>query len=196
MDFPIEDILKDIEEKGWTLQQGLLPATLLQELAFEFQREFLPAKVGPTNQKLRDESIRGDWISWVDPLDPPDRLKKPVDFLQILLQSLNQRFFLGLKQFECHLAKYPENSFYTKHLDRFEKGSTRCFSFIFYLHEEWHPDDGGELVLYDKEKILTSIVPSPGTFVGFLSEEFPHEVKTCYRERRSLTGWMHTKNIY
>jgi hypothetical protein len=29
-----------------------------------------------------------------------------------------------------------------------------------------------------------------------MSDEFPHEVKAAQNERRSFTGWMHTKIIY
>jgi SM-20-related protein len=56
---------------------------------------------------------------------------------------------------------------------------------------------GGELVIFDKDhKEITAIYPTPGTFICFLSEEFPHEVRPAKIERRSLTGWMHTKIIY
>ena len=105
--------------------------------------------------------------------------------------------YFGLRDFECHLAKYPPGTFYKKHLDRFEQDSSRGFTFIFYLHSDWTEADGGELVLYHKDgRILETIIPRPGSFMCFLPGEFPHEVRISHKERWSLTGWIHTKNLY
>jgi SM-20-related protein len=118
-------------------------------------------------------------------------------FLEELKKALNENFFLGLKQYECHLASYPAGSFYQKHSDRFEASSSRYLSFVFYLNESWEPDYGGTLVLYEKNgSPIDTIFPLPGSFICFLSEDFPHEVQAAKFERRSLTGWMHNKLIY
>ena len=82
----------------------------------------------------------------------------------------------------------------TNRVDRFGNDSSRVLSFIFYLHEEWAAGDGGELVIHGNKEIV--IPPHPGSLVVFLSEGLTHEVKPCNRERRSFTGWMHSKIIY
>lgn len=193
-----EQIIRDIQQNGWILRPQFLSAEDVRKLNLYFQEKrenFVPAKVGKEKQRL--ESVRGDHTLWVDPLDPPEVMKPILGFLQDLQRELNLNFYMGLKEFECHLAYYPAGTFYQKHLDRFSKDSSRSFSFVFYLNEEWKEEDGGELVLYNKAgEVVKIIYPTPGTFIGFLSEEFPHEVKVSHRERRSFTGWMHTRIIY
>jgi SM-20-related protein len=190
----IEQIVQEIEQHGFCYLTQVMTAADLAQIQTLFDSEFRPARVGKNDGPKRVEEIRGDWILWLDPQKAPVELISQITFLNELKNKLNQHFYLGLKDFECHLAKYPAGSFYKKHMDRFEKDSSRSVSFIFYLHQEWNEADGGELVLYDKAgEVLKTILPQPGSLVVFMSEQFPHEVKTCQRERRSLTGWMHTK---
>ena len=190
----IDQIARDVHQQGWSYQQNAVDNVRLKAMAPLFEAEFTPASVGKDSQKQRIDEIRGDWIKWLDPQHPPGILEPEMEFVRKLQNELNQRFYLGLQDFECHLAKYPPGSFYKKHLDRFENDSSRSISFIFYLHQEWEKSDGGELVLYNKnDEILKTIFPEPGSLMIFLSEDFPHEVKVCSRERRSLTGWIHTK---
>lgn len=196
----VEKILQELELKGYCYIPSLLASDAVKEINdfFENQKsDFHAAKVGTTAHKERVESIRGDFTLWLDPLSPVEPFLEIFSLLDKLKKSVNENFFLGLKQFECHLAYYPEGTFYQKHLDCFEKDSSRRLSFIFYLNQEWKEEDGGEIVIYDKKgNILNSFFPMPGSFITFLSEEFPHEVKSSRRERRSLTGWMHNKIIY
>lgn len=190
----LEQIIQDIHQKGWSHQRHVLDSQHLKTIAPLFETEFIPAGIGKSSERQRIEEIRGDWIKWLDPLHPPGALEAEIEVLRTLQNEFNQRFYLGLQDFECHLAKYPAGTFYKKHLDRFETDSSRSISFIFYLHEEWNESDGGELVLYDKaEKVIQTVFPVPGSMIVFLSGDFPHEVKICSKERRSLTGWMHTK---
>ncbi len=190
----IDQIVQDIRNQGWSYQHNVVDNSRLNVIQSLFEGEFLPARVGKDHDRKRVEEIRTDWIHWLDPLVPPRELEEEIQFLDFLKNALNKNFYLGLKEFECHLAKYPIGSFYKKHLDRFNKDSSRSISFIFYLHEQWEKDDGGELVIYDRhDNLIKTILPEPGSFICFLSDDFPHEVKVCARERRSLTGWMHTK---
>lgn len=196
----IEEVIEEIRAKGWSFKTNFLSAEELKNINDFFvshKNEFIPAKVGKGSVSLRATEIRGDNTLWLDPLDPQPPFEKIMSFLEELKRSLNQNFFLGLKEYECHLAFYPVGSFYIEHLDRFEADSSRTLSFVFYIHDNWNSDDGGELVLYSKDKkMITSILPQPGSFMLFMSEDFPHEVKVSRKERRTLTGWMHTKIIY
>lgn len=71
-----------------------------------------------------------------------------------------------------------------------------------YLNQNWSAEDGGELVIYNNQMSDSSIVdnsktivvPSFGTIVTFLSEEFPHEVLPAMRDRYSIAGWFRLNN--
>lgn len=196
----LDQILQDLEKEHFSLTPHFLSASQLNEMnAFidQHKDEFVAAKVGSADNKQRMVNVRGDFTFWLDPIEPLPEFQEIVRFLESLKLAVNEHFFLGLKQFECHLAYYPSGTFYQKHLDRFEKDSSRSLTFILYLNQEWNKDYGGELVVYDKMgNILRTVYPMPGSLVCFLSDEFPHEVKSSSKERRSFTGWMHTKIIY
>lgn len=194
----IDKILEHIEAHGYAVTDNALSSDDLAVMNDFINREkntFTPAKVGQGAQRVRNESVRGDYTLWLDPKAPSNFLQSPTLLLGQLIAALNQRFYFGIKEFEYHFAYYPAGYFYQKHLDTFEKDSSRTISFIFYLNEEWTAEDGGELVMYQEngKDILETVVPVPGRLVIFLSREFPHEVKACRKERRSLTGWMHNK---
>jgi SM-20-related protein len=195
----VDQIIQEIERHGYAHREGLLTSLELASIHQFFkthESEFKPALVGSDKNKKRVEAIRGDFTYWLDPLDPPAVFEAVFKHLEKIKSELNQKLFLGMKDFECHLARYPAGSFYKKHLDRFENNSSRVLSFVFYLNEEWNDNDGGELVLFDKQDHeILRVLPAPGSFICFLSDEFPHEVLVSKRERRSLTGWMHTKNL-
>lgn len=192
----VEQILREIERNGFALIPKLVSGPDLAEMNRFFEehrREFKPAMVGPKDNRQRVEAVRGDYTFWIDALDPVKPFDKIVQFLDQLKEEVNKKFFLGLQQYECHLAYYPPGTFYKKHIDKHESNSTRSLSFVFYLNQT----SGGELVLYNKNNEVIKIVsPEAGSFICFMSDEFPHEVKPASMERRSFTGWMHTKIIY
>lgn len=196
----VDQILRELEKEGFAHISGLLRDEALIAINHFFEKnrlDFDAARIGSLDNKQRMESIRGDFTYWLDPLRPVEPFIDIFRFLDQLKEKLNSRFYLGLQEYECHLAYYPPGTFYKKHLDRFEKNGSRKISFIFYLNQTWDKEDGGELVLYDQQNnIVEKIYPMPGSFVCFLSDEYPHEVKTARKERRSLTGWIHTKIIY
>jgi SM-20-related protein len=196
----VEQIIQEIEQNGHAFVPSLLKSHELLAINQFFEANknaFRPAMVGAHHKLERVESIRGDFTFWIDPLDPPQVFKDLLSFLNELKQGLNEKLYLGLKEFECHLAYYPPGTFYKKHSDVFETSFTRTLSFVFYLNEKWEKANGGELVLFnDDNEQVKEFVPLPGSFICFLSDEFPHEVKSGNIERRSLTGWMHTKIIY
>lgn len=193
----LEQIIRDIKDKGWSFQENILTAHDMSEITkfFNVHRgEFEAAKIGKGQTRQRNENVRGDYTFWIDPLNPPAEFVPVMKTLEELKSNLNQEIYLGAREYECHLAYYPPGTFYQKHVDRFNNDSSRVLSFIFYLSEEWKAGDGGELVLYGESE--TTINPIPGSLMVFLSDNLPHEVKPCKRERRSFTGWMHSKIIY
>lgn len=196
----LDKIIQELENKSYAFIPHLLNSDdvlKINEFIEAHKSEFTPAKVGGRDNKIRVDTIRGDYTFWLDPLNPPEEFKKLTSVLETLREEVNTRFFVGMKQFEYHLAYYPAGTFYKKHLDRFTNDSSRTLSFIFYLNQEWSPEDHGELILYnDLDEVVDTLIPTRGSFVCFFSDVFPHEVKSSIRERRSLTGWMHNKLIY
>lgn len=153
-------------------------------------KQFTPAKIGKAENQVLNAEIRGDETWWFDPLDPPSELSSILKRIDELRVQLNRELFLGLKNWEAHLAIYPAGTGYKKHLDRHQNSSHRKLSLILYLNKNWLPELGGELVIYNKTDVeMKRVAPLGGRLVAFLSEEFPHEVLPAKRERRSLTGW-------
>ena len=198
-DLLIDQIIHETRSHGWSSQSQVISTTELQAINRFFDEHrgsFSAARVGKGLNKIRKEEIRGDYTLWIDPLDPPKVFKPIVQFLEELKTRLNRELLLGVIEFECHLAFYPPGSFYKTHIDKFAQDSTRLYSFVFYLHQEWDESAGGELVIYDRQGTeIKTILPLPGSMVGFVSDDFPHEVKPGSGERRSFTGWMHSKII-
>lgn len=193
----LDQILRELEKEGYSHIPGLLQdeeLTAINHFFDHHKKQFEAARIGSHDNKKRSDTIRGDFTFWLDPLEPQEPFVSYFKFLDQLKEKINARFFLGLQEYECHLAYYPPGTFYRKHLDRFEKNSSRKISFVFYLNEKWSPECGGELILYDQQGgVVRTIYPMAGTFVCFLSDEYPHEVRPAIKERRSLTGWIHTK---
>jgi SM-20-related protein len=60
-----------------------------------------------------------------------------------------------------------------------------------YLNPDWQMQDGGQLRVYqpNSDDVVATVMPEYGTFVIFLSEDFPHEVLAAHRDRYSIAGW-------
>lgn len=190
---PFHTLIDDLAERGWSLQQQLLSETLLQALANECrQREaaglLIPAKIGRAAAQGVHEEIRGDRIQWLEQGQAPctDAYLALMDQLRL---SLNQAFFLGLEDFECHFALYPVGSFYQTHLDRFRDDDRRTVTAVLYLNADWQPEHGGVMRLYLPEGQAQDIAPLAGNLAVFISADMPHEVLPTQRERMALTGW-------
>lgn len=188
---PNDHILTQLSEKGWAVTENWLSPEKLESLQSLFEElEFVPGKIGQGENLQLHQSVRGDSTSWVNPLLPPFKLLATIEKLDELRLQCNRQLFLGLRDWELHLAKYPKGAFYRQHSDRHERRSRRVLSVILYLNKDWQDGDGGELVLYNNAQTeLTRVRPTGGTLVCFLSADFPHEVLESARERRSLTGW-------
>lgn len=155
--------------------------------------DFKKAGIGKQALFQLDKSIRGDYIQWLDKNNQNQIVLQFLNKMEWLKNTLNETCYLGLKDFETHFAIYPENTFYKKHVDRFQQNAHRVISFVLYLNENWQEGHGGELAIYLDDK--TEIVqPLAGRLLLFRSE-LEHEVLMSYRKRYSITGWMLDKDM-
>lgn len=154
---------------------------------------FKKAGIGKQTLFQVDNSVRGDFIQWLDRKSESPVIHYFLDEIGQLKDYINQTCYLGLKDFETHFAIYPENTFYKRHVDRFQQNAHRVLSFVLYLNINWQKGDGGELALYLNNK--TEIVqPLAGRLLLFRSE-LEHEVLLAHKPRYSITGWMLDKHM-
>ena len=189
-----EKIAAELSQNGYSITDQFLPPDTINSLLeqvknLQAEDSLKKAGIGKQQSFHIDREIRGDYIRWIDSSNEEEVFAPLLDRLQALLEYLNQTCFLGLKDFETHVAYYPPNTFYRKHVDRFQHNAHRVVSFVFYLNVDWTPDDGGELVLYPSDDQLCEVAPVAGRLAMFLSD-MPHEVLESYAGRYSVTGWM------
>jgi SM-20-related protein len=187
-------IADNLAQKGYHVQPDALPLSLVDALRAYALRErkegsFHQAGIGKLQHHQIDRSIRGDRILWIDEEADINPLQPIQDFLEEFRLFLNRILYLGLRDYEMHLAVYPAGTFYKRHADRFNQQAHRHVSFVFYLNPNWQKGDGGELVIYPPKAEAITIEPAGGTLAIFLSE-LEHEVLPTHVPRYSLTGWM------
>lgn len=186
-------IVSAIAENGYVVLDEALPPALTEKLFVYFtsldRDSFREAGIGRDEDYRLNQFQRRDRIYWLR--SDTAELQGYFAWVEQLRQCINRRLFLGLFDYECHYACYPEGGFYKKHVDAFRGRSNRRLSTILYLNPQWRPDDGGELALYREgdEQAFLQVLPEFGRMVIFLSEDFPHEVLKARRSRFSLTGW-------
>ena len=193
-----EKIATAIADQGYIVLPSALPDELVTSLFVHFQSldrdEFRNAGIGRECDHQLNPFVRNDEICWID--GSHDTTRAYLAWIENLRLALNRRLFLGLFDYECEYAYYPEGAFYKKHKDAFHGNTNRILSLVLYLNPNWMPGDGGELQLYDREgeTVIENITPMFGKLVIFLSEDFPHEVCRTNKPRRSITGWFRINN--
>lgn len=195
--YPYEHILWDqLAGDGYAVLDDFLSAAEVTNcLALSYQRQeddrFKSAGIGTLGEYQKNEAIRGDYICWLDPSLPDHPLQFFFDRIRRLTVGLNRYCYLGLQDFEFHLAYYPEGSYYRKHIDAFRGRHNRIITVVCYLNQDWQVGDGGELIIYpDKGVPAVKVEPIAGRAVVFLSETIVHEVLEAHRPRYSVTGWL------
>ena len=191
-------LLNALDQFGWAEFPGCLgegDSLRLREECREAEQngEFHRAGVGRGAQLQVREEMRGDKVLWLRTDAAYVEQSAYLAKLELLRLALNQRFFLGLFEFEGHFAIYPEGGFYRPHLDRHAGTQSRVVTAILYLNPDWKLGDGGELKLWtdtgEKCGPFVLIKPRMGTLVCFLSGDFWHEVLPAHKTRMSITGW-------
>lgn len=187
-------IADGLAEHGYAVSDQFLSQTEVQaildsDLCRQDVEKLSKAGIGKQQHHQINESIRGDFIHWLDKESAEPAIKVYLDRIEAMMQQLNEALFLSLKDFEIHLTLYPIGTFYKRHLDQFKKDDHRKLSVICYLNQKWEDNNGGQLRIYLPEG-HRDILPIGGRLVCFRSDQLEHEVLPATRERRSLTGWI------
>jgi len=180
----IDSLVKD----GYIIIDNALDSNLYKELLKIAQDEQNFKEATISSNKTLDKNRRRDKIRWLE-YDNSTQ-SKFLEFSDGLKTVLNKELFLGIKYYEAHLAIYNSGDFYEKHFDSFKNSKNRVVTTVYYLNENWHKDDGGELAIYDKNgNFLKEVLPKVELLNMIMSEEFPHEVKPANKKRYSIAGW-------
>lgn len=195
MNSTLDALADGLAENGYAVTEQFLSqdevTNILDLREFQAGSEyFKKAGIGRNQNHHINESIRGDYIHWIDKNSAPDPLKVYLDKLRDLVQFLNQSLFLSLKDYEIHLTVYPAGTFYKRHLDQFNRDDHRKLSVICYLNDDWTTDQGGQLRMFLPHEKTVDILPTAGRLVCFRSDQIEHEVLPATRTRLSLTGWI------
>ncbi|UCN00255.1 2OG-Fe(II) oxygenase [Sulfurimonas sp. SWIR-19] len=181
----ITDALVD---NGYIILENVFEPALAKQLLQMSQNIRQYKQAGISHHSTINTNRRKDKIYWIDAENEPTA--RYLDFMNGLQNYLNRQLYLGIKYYEAHFALYEAGDFYEKHLDAFGGTKNRVVTTVYYLNEEYASQNGGELVMYDKNDMqIQTVTPRINTLVVFLSEEFPHEVLVSKKERYSIAGW-------
>ncbi len=188
-----DHIAEKLADHGYCVLPQLLHANLnnaLQRRVMNLDdNEFKQAGIGREQDFQLNNAIRRDETRWLTLNNSIDQ-----DYLAQMAEfrlAINRRLFMGLFDYEAHYAHYAPGAFYKKHMDAFKGQSNRVLTTVLYLNSEWQANDGGQLLIYaaDSDTVIETVNPNFGSFVIFLSEQFPHEVVKSCRDRYSIAGW-------
>ncbi len=163
--------------------------------ALQAERCFKPAKIGNQFNKKLNTQIRNDQISWLEPTHENPGIMAYFSELKKISAILNESLFLGLVDYEAHFAVYQPNSFYKKHVDQFISTGERRISCVYYLNQDWLPEFGGELRLYDQHDLPQSTISPLGNRFVCFNSDIPHEVCTTYKTRFSIAAWLKVRPV-
>jgi SM-20-related protein len=167
-----------------------LAAHLKNNLSALYKKEQMSfAGTGNSELVTHNKLVRSDKIYWLDPIHNNEYENDFFKLMDHFVAHLNRTCYTGITGYEFHYTWYEEGSFYRKHLDQFQNNSSRKYSMIIYLNEDWKESDGGELSISHADRIQ-NISPENGKSVFFKSNELEHEVLRTNKPRLSITGWL------
>ncbi|NVK31563.1 MAG: 2OG-Fe(II) oxygenase [Gammaproteobacteria bacterium] len=189
-----EHLIDDLADKGFSVRDDILTTDILDPLygfmSANGPERFEDAGIGRGAGHQIAKAIRGDKIHWLD-LEQPYAAPY-LRFMSELRLKINRALFMGLFDYEAHLARYPAGQVYRKHVDAFVGRSNRVLTTVAYLNKHWSASAGGQLRVYspnDAEQVFQTVEPHYGRLVCFLSTDFSHEVLPAKLERWSIAGW-------
>ena len=182
----VDQILDNLDQHGFAIIDDVYPTDYVHALVHECTthlNEFRAAAI----QNGVISNIRSDHILWIN--DHLDIAQQHIDTLKQLSNTLNRSFYLGINDIEAHFACYNAGEFYALHRDNPQGKNGRMISTVYYLHEQWQEDWGGQLHLQDKNNQWHTIQPQPNRIAMFQSDLL-HEVIEAKHQRLSITAWL------
>ena len=186
----VDQILDDLDQHGFSIIDNAYDQTYVTQLIEECSsnlNRFRDAAI----QNGVVSNIRSDHILWLNA--DLEISNQHVQTLHLLGQELNRAFFLGIKDIEAHFACYNAGEFYALHRDNPQGKNGRMISTVYYLHDDWQEDWGGELHLQDKNEQWHTLQPKPNRIALFQSDLL-HEVLKAKHQRLSITAWLRADN--
>ncbi|QIO10296.1 2OG-Fe(II) oxygenase [Acinetobacter lanii] len=186
----IDQIIEDLDHQGFCLIDDAYSSEYMQTLVQECTahlNEFRDAAI----QNGVVSNIRSDHILWID--EQLAYAQQHIQALTALSEQLNRAFYFGIREVEAHFACYNAGEFYALHRDNPQGKNGRVVSSVYYLHEQWHADWGGELRLQDKQGEWHIIPPKPNRIALFQSDLL-HEVLKSKQQRLSITAWLRSQD--
>lgn len=197
MNDQITKALRQLEAEGFAIVEGLFPLSLIDALRQEVETiNGKSAGIGRYGSHSLNTGIRQIRIAWLNGSTPAQR--QFLDRAEELRVRLNERFFLGLFEFEAQFGITDPGGFYKRHLDSFAGARNRMVSLVTYLNPSWHRARGGQLLIWrnpdDRGAPAATVWPEAGTSVLMLSEDTPHEVCPAMATRHAIAGWWHIRS--
>lgn len=193
----LDRVIDALVNQDYCIAPGFFDTALTDALYRELKQrtetqQLKDARVGKGEQLSRIIDIRGDALHWIDGETAVQR--RFMAIMKEYHQRLNHDLFLGLNELEAHFAYYPPGTGYQKHLDSFQNNNLRRITIVVYLNPEWDEADGGQLQIFDGDKIVREVYPMGGTLVSFVSEKIPHQVAITQKERLGIAGWFRVRD--
>ncbi|TCM70735.1 SM-20-related protein [Acinetobacter calcoaceticus] len=182
----VDQILNDLDQHGFTIIDKVYPPDIHTELRTTCSNNLNYFREAAIQNGVVSH-IRSDHILWIK--DDSEFAKAHLQLLDAVSICLNQHFYLGIQTVEAHFACYNSGEFYALHRDNPQQKNDRVISSVFYLHQHWQPDWGGQLRLQDKNQLWHTIQPDPNRLVLFQSDLL-HEVLEAKQQRLSITAWL------
>ena len=182
----VDQILDDLDQHGFAIIDDAYSDDYVHQLIEECTSNLNRFREAAIQNGVISK-IRSDHILWLNPELVISN--HHVQALYSLGQELNRAFYLGIRDVEAHFACYNAGEFYALHRDNPQGKNGRMISTVYYLHEDWQNDWGGELHLQDKNDIWHVLHPKPNRIALFQSDLL-HEVLEAKHQRLSITGWL------
>ena len=182
----VDQILDDLDQHGFAIIDDAYSNDYVHQLIEECTSNLNRFREAAIQNGVISK-IRSDHILWLNPELVISN--QHVQALFSLGQELNRAFYLGIRDVEAHFACYNAGEFYALHRDNPQGKNGRMISTVYYLHEDWQDDWGGELHLQDKNDIWHVLQPKPNRIALFQSDLL-HEVLEAKHQRLSITGWL------
>ncbi len=188
--WPVDQILDDLDQHGFTLIDDAYSAEYIHALVEECMSNLTKFRDAAIQNGVISK-IRSDHILWIN--EDLEVAQEHVQSLNALAEQFNRAFYAGIHEVEAHFACYNAGEFYALHRDNPQGKNGRVISAVYYLHEDWQEDWGGELRLQDKNDQWHIIQPKPNRIALFQSDLL-HEVLQAKHQRLSITAWLRNDN--